>query len=239
LEQDLTWQIWGTSPLARSRTGPSWSWAYGSDNLIVWAAPFTTNNYKLLGIVDRLECDGNSNPMLSLKGSLLAVSLQTWTEMTKLEQSYCLTRSCRVIQHEDMQYTFRYHQTDSADLQYPPLAGASEPYDSDEEEDSPYKALRGHFNADFKFWSSEEDLQHQLQRLIFFAFGVEVSDDPPEELRPHWVVGMILRPVHEGNDRSTEDVVEQFERIGWLRYCTENSSKDFVPAGTETNFLLV
>jgi hypothetical protein len=211
LEQDLAWQIWGNSPLARSRTGPSWSWAYGSDNLIVWAAPFTTNNYKLLGIVDRLEGDGKSTPMLSLKGSLLAVSLQTWTEMTKLEQNYCLTRSCRVIQHEDMH----------------------------EEEDSPYKALRGHFNADFKLWSSEKDLQYQLQKLIFFALGVEVSDDPPEELRPHWVVGMILRPVHEGNDRSTEDVVEQFERIGWLRYCTENSSKDFVPAGTETNFLLV
>jgi hypothetical protein len=180
--------------------------------------------------------------MLSLTGVFLAISLQTWTEKTKFEQEYSLTRYCRVIQHGDIQYTSQFHYTESANLQYPPLSGSFDTSNSDEKEDIPYQTLRGHFLADCKFWESENDLQHQLQRLVFFVLGVENNGDPPSngsESKPHWVAGMVLRPVNERDGASATNIVEQFEGIGWLRYCLGTTDTKFVPAGAKAKFLLV
>ena len=52
-----------------------------------------------------------------------------------------------------------------------------------------------------------------------------------------WVDGLLLRPTNAGSKK--EDGVELYERFGLLRYCTEKTRREFVPAGTRTQFLLV
>jgi hypothetical protein len=74
----------------------------------------------------------------------------------------------------------------------------------------------GDFQADFKFWSSDRELEDALQAVVFFCLGREDlhKDADEQDLPEHcWVVGLILKPIWNG------EVPPQYERIGWLRYC--------------------
>jgi hypothetical protein len=216
---------------------------YGSDSSIDWPHLCDNEYYELIEIIKRKDNGDEVTPTLSLTGNLLVVSIQTWTKMTEFEQVYSLTRYCRVIQHGEMHYNSSPSSTDSLGLEYPPVPGSHDDlHDNDHDHDAPYRTLRGHFNADYIFWSTEEDLQRELQKLTFFPLGVEhdgdsLSDD--QSSTPCWVAGMVLKPIKHGDVFSKAHEVERYERIGWLRYCTEKGRDDFVPMGTKTKFLLV
>jgi hypothetical protein len=173
LARDIAWTIWGVAALGRPRTGPSWSWAYSSDSSIEWPDLYNCEYYQLLEIIERPDKGERVVPMLSLTGILLAVSLQTWTQMSEFENIYSLSRYCRVIQHGGTHYNSSSLSIDGLSLRYPPLPGSyDDPYnynDDDDDDEASYRRLQGHFSADYKFWSTEEALQRKLQRMIFFA----------------------------------------------------------------------
>ncbi|KAF2827609.1 hypothetical protein CC86DRAFT_349226 [Ophiobolus disseminans] len=94
--------------------------------------------------------------------------------------------------------------------------------------------LVGEFSADYKFWASEKDLQLKLQHVTFAILGMGAEDGLNKGA---WVAGLILRPAHD--PAVGKDGVERYERFGWLRYWTEQSSDGFESEGTRTKFLLV
>lgn len=243
LEQDLVWYVWSdNAPLGRPRTGPSWSWVYGSDGSIDWLNPCADEYYQLVEVVDRRNQNGEmAASLLLLTGTLLAVSVRTWTQRSEFEQAFPSTRHCRAIELKDRHHSSPLPDTAHPGLHFPPLPGSH--YDSDDVDNygNSSRQFPGHFNADYKFWSSEEDLQIELQNVVFFALGVENNGTAlsnEDESEQCWVAGMVLKPIKDGDGDAKTEGVERFERVGWLRYCTEKARKDFVPAGTKTRFLL-
>jgi hypothetical protein len=98
--------------------------------------------------------------------------------------------------------------------------------------------MQREFAADFRFWSSEKELQYELQEMKFVVFGVEEMG-PSSSDAMCIVVGLVLRPVENTQGASTYGDIDHFERVGWLRYNTGVTMGSYVPAGTRTKFILV
>ncbi|KAF2025060.1 HET-domain-containing protein [Setomelanomma holmii] len=248
LHQDFCWVSSGEeASLGRPRKGPSWSWVYSADVRIDWPRLYDINYCRLLGVVglDSEDCERRITA-LKLSGIFLNVSLQMWKERAEFEKHYPLSRYCRVLEHGT---TIKISPPGvlakgRSATRLPLLEGAYDDIQHENEYDTASTTLEGpltgHFNADFRFWSSEEELRSGITNVTFVAFGVEnitgayyEDNDLDEDC---WVGGMLLKSL----ERTMKDRSElpTYERIGWLRYCTKKTKQEFVPAGVETQFIL-
>lgn len=232
----MAWQYCGEdAPLGRPREGPSWSWVYAADDTIEWPSLFPSDYYDFNGL-----CQSSTSLLLS--AVLLPVLIQTWSTRSDVEIVCPLYRHCNVFEHMNSGTLSTLAGILRSGLLFPPLPGSiSRNADAKiyhEALDTTFTILSGAFYADYRFWSSEEKLQHELQHVTFMAIGVE--DNAMSDFREEhkcWVAGLALKLVGESNPQ--ENNMPQYKRIGWLRYCTEKPSEEFVPAGTRTSFLLV
>jgi hypothetical protein len=236
MKTDMAWQFCGEdAPLGRPRDGPSWSWVYAADGTIEWPRLVPSYYHHLDDLVQ-------SPTSVPLSGLLLPVSIQTWSERADVEIFRPLSRYCNVFEHVSKNASSSPLELLRSQLLFPPLPGlvsrSEQPTQYHEALDTTYTILSGHFYADYRFWSSEEELQHELQYIIFLAIGIEANSMPEfGEEHKCWVAGLALKPANESSLK--EDGVPQFKRIGWLRYCTEKTSKEYVPTGNDTSLQLV
>jgi hypothetical protein len=241
LEQDLAWSIWGNeSSVGRPRASPSWSWAACVDSKIEWTHLYESDHFQLRSILQQSE-EPLRMTALSVSGILCAVSIQVWKKRTKLEERYSLVRFCQIIEHGDC---FDQKASDTVRLarSYPPLEGSFEDREKNDPNTELHPPSQGEFRADYRFWSSDEALQLTLQNLVFCMLGEEDHDYPsPESPKDEacWVAGMVLRSTKEMKISFKGNELQQFERIGWLRYSTRQARGNFEPAGTRSHFLLV
>jgi hypothetical protein len=238
LEHDLAWTLIATREPAVDRfsSEPSWSWMSAALGSLQWFDLEGDRYYQLHDII-KAETMGNTirPASLCINGFLLPVSLQTWAEKGSLENDRVLTRSCRVIEHRDQHYLSPKREENDGRIRYPPMPGSYEcGYNT--YNDATTLPLHGELRADYKFWSSEEELQYKLQQVVFVVFGREDTRNHRVNGRKESfciIAGLLLRPKDNSDGR------EEFERIGWLRYSTGVVVDDYVPAGTKTQFILV
>lgn len=94
----------------------------------------------------------------------------------------------------------------------------------------------GELWTDYKFWSDETSLWNTLADIYFLEAAVEESMEKHGWSRENcWVAGILLRCV----ERDGNTTVPSFERIGWLRICTNTTEEQWKPLGTDTTFLFV
>jgi hypothetical protein len=94
LEQDIAWISHPTNvSQSRPRDGPIWSWVYVPDAPIEWHTLFFVGDYHTV------EQYLNNERALSIFGTLLPVSIQTYEERERFEQHFPRARYGNVIRH--------------------------------------------------------------------------------------------------------------------------------------------
>lgn len=240
LEQDLSWHVFSKeTSFGRPRQGPSWSWTHSSDDSeeIAFSRLYEDNYYQLHEIIEPdTEGDVASvSTAILLTGTILAVSLQIYEVRGGMEVKFPSMRNCRVFEQEgDML---------STQIELCPLPGSVESSLDQGDTNTSASFLQGEFMADYRFWPSEAELQHELQHIMFFPLGVDDFDDFPYSHQTDeaacWVAGMVLRPSSVWGKGQSPEHENQFERVGWLRYCTNKTRSQYNQAGTKTKFLVV
>lgn len=247
IERDLSWYVFSNeSAIGRPRKGPSWSWTQSGrfSPEIRHARLHEDDYYQLHQIIEPKEGGEVSNfTALLLSGTILAVSLQIFELKDGLESAYFLFKHCHVFEHKDEHFSTKEVDKLTTAVSIPPLpVSVTSPPNANDAKTSEIM-FGGSFLADYRFWSSEEELQQELQHVIFFILGIENFDDPPSsaetEEEPCWVAGMVLRPANTWSEESAPEDVDRFERIGWLRYRTNKTRDAYTPGGRKTKFLIV
>jgi hypothetical protein len=244
LEGDLAWTLVAKtdSSVGRFSSEPSWSWTACALGSLRWLELEEKRYYAVHEIIN---ADRGGNTMRStsllLSSTLLAISLQIWAQRGSLEKKRALSWSCRVIEHRDQHYKLLEPDTFGTAPRYFPMPGSFECGD-DNYNDATILPMHGEFRADYKFWLSEEEAQHELQHLVFAVFGTEDrTQDRAHGREDDFSIagGIVLRPKKDNNGASTPHGIYRFERIGWLRYSTGVIAEDYVPVGTKTKFIVV
>ncbi|PVI08681.1 HET-domain-containing protein [Periconia macrospinosa] len=260
LRKDISWNHYGDdAPAGRPRKGPSWSWIYAADGRIEWpVGKLTLHNYTvrpvpvpvLIALPELVSlpppCDE-----LEISGRIYPVSLQTTAERDEYEQVFPLHRRCNVLEwkrrHSEPQLL---SLRGSGGRLVQTLPGTDshqqQPHSSQRTsattEDPPEKDLYGSFNADYRFWSTEAELQYELQHAVFFLLGTEDYGARPGRGEFCWANGIVMRCVdreEEGLEMGGIGSRRRYERIGWLRYCTRRMLEEWEPPGFQSRFVLV
>jgi hypothetical protein len=107
-------------------------------------------------------------------------------------------------------------------------------------EDPPKTELYGGFNADYRFWKTEGELQWTLQHAVFWLVGIEWEKENWPGWRERgvcWIFGIILREVDRGGIEV--GMVRRYKRIGWLRYCTRKKKEEWELRGVRSKFIII
>jgi hypothetical protein len=228
LKEDPSWSIWRHSAsVGRPRESPSWSWVSCVESRLDWTDFHESDCLHLREIVQRPE-----NPMLaplSVSGILLTLSIQTRPKETELEEKLSWVRRCQILKLCDTVVFESSHSAHPDDFE-----------DRGVNKVGPglLQSLTADLRADYRFRSSGEDLRVMLQHMVFCVLGVE-NRGRLDDVEPCWVAGMILRPIEDQGCFPEGSELQQFERIGWLRYCTDVMRSEFEPTGTKSHFLIV
>ncbi|EAT80540.1 hypothetical protein SNOG_12128 [Parastagonospora nodorum SN15] len=236
LKEDLSWSIWGHSAsIGRPRESPSWSWVSCVESKLDWTDFYESDFFHLCEIVKRPE-----KPMfaaLSVSGILLTLSIHTRPKESELEERLSWVRRCQILKSGE------YSDLKSCDTVVFESSHSAHPDDFEDRGvnkvgPGPLQSLTADFRADYRFWSSGEDLRVMLQHMVFCVLGIE-NRGRLDDVEPCWVAGMILRPIEDQGCFPEGSELQQFERIGWLRYCTDVMRSEFEPTGTKSHFLIV
>ena len=242
LERDIAWHSQGDeSPFGRPRKVPSWSWASAGDGRIGWSPLLFHNSYTVEPVMCTAHQRGPHAHLLNISGLLLPLSIQTNAERDNYETAFPLNRQVNVVF-----YNRRHSQSELQTIARTSRLVPTLPRSADDTPNAQAQTLEhssptryyGTFNADYKFWKTEEELQEELQHVIFFLIGREPSHgETGWGVSLCWIDGMVLRPVdREGPERGG---LCRYERIGWLRYCTLKTHEEWRPMGFKSKFLLV
>jgi hypothetical protein len=230
-ETQLLWQNWGFNAQEnRPREAPSWSWISAADGGVEWGRSALLNpGWKIISlpeqhvVSERKPNDTVLSP-LGVRGNISQLCL---------ELGYV----------GDVQEAFPGYRTVNLNLVSP--TGSSINPITDQEHSLPLsetnspstvQTYRGEIWTDYKFWTDETSLWNHLANINFLEAGIEEKLKVfRPEVDPHWVAGLVLRSI----DPERNENIPSFERIGWLRFCTETSKDKWKPLGTDTTFLLV
>ena len=248
IRSEIAWKYTGEeAPPGRPRNCPTWSWASAADGSICWPFLELYDSYTVqLQLSPREGKPEAYSYSLEISGLLLPVSIQTYAKRVKIETVFPLIRCCNIVEwnrrHSEPQLHLIHHLGSLVST----APGSRSDRDADSHrvqstEDFPRTNLSGEFYADYKFWTSEEELQIELQHVWFFFLGTEPDYGPYQSKgwgqEHQWIDGLVLKPA---DSRSiSEDCIHQYERIGWLRYATRESPKQRTSKGFKSRFLLV
>ncbi|KAF1961638.1 HET-domain-containing protein [Byssothecium circinans] len=246
IRSDMAWKYLGDeAPCGRPRECPSWSWVAAADGRITWPSLDLHESY---AAQPQLVSSGKwpevfAGP-IELSGLLLPVSIQTYAERQEYETVFPLTRYCNVTEWKRRHSEPQLQLVEKSGCLVPTLPGSAHTPDPDSPniqtvEDPPEANLYGHFNADYKFWKSEEELQDELQHCLFLLVGTEAILNRSRAWGEEhcWADGMLLRPV--GKACPSGGQLCHYERVGWLRYCTRQTRARWTPAGFKFRCLLI
>jgi hypothetical protein len=239
LGQDLNWKSWSSETFTTGRpcnveeihqgrpcNGPSSSWAYAVHCSIVWTSPYTLGNYhKVRGLVCSQSAAAKPWDSILLTGNLLLVSFQVYTGSCST-----LEIGCRMIAHKKKHSETSLEAIFRSKALMAPIVGTR--YDSCKS--------RSNRDADYRFWSNEEDPYRQLQHAFFFVLSISHDDYRPgqrHDIVPKtWISGMVLRPAD--CMAPCQDKLNSFEPIGWFSYMKPLQSEHQKPDGVRTKFLI-
>jgi len=221
IKHDLAWRTLGhDAPRGRPRECPSWSWAAATDVSIYFETLNGTHNYSvehILGPIEEISAsDVLQNPVLLVKGFLLPVSMMMVGPLNP-QKPMALTRGARFVR---FQPSSSWEVSNKGDSENPPIGPEN---------------ITGAFFADYKFWSTDAELQSTLSQVTFFEIGT--SANIPSSESNVLVSCMLLRCVGKGQNSSIQ--YDRYERIGWFRYEKVSVDGGWQPEGTETTFALV
>lgn len=241
LEQDISWRVFSNeTSIGRPSKGPSWSWTQSGRfcDDISFARFHEDKYYQLHEII---EPDTERNALdytaLLISGTIITVALRTYEQRDEMESAFFLMRRCHVFEREEQCSPDQDGNTLSTVVKYAPLPGSASDPLSDADAETYKSTMTGGFMADYRFWDSEVELQNELHHVSFLVLGTEDLDYVPGE---HcWVAGIVLRPVDARDTGPSSHSVDRFERVGWLRYCTNKTRGEYTLRGKKTEFLLV
>jgi hypothetical protein len=230
-DTQLLWANQGFSPQEyRPRIAPSWSWISAADGGIDWGRTrLLKSRWQIISVPmhDVATENENQEPILfplEVSGNLAQLSLEL-RDGSDVQEAFPGFRSVnlKLASANDLLIKTVTSETKvAASL-------------SSIEHNSPMalQNFRGEIWTDYKFWTDETSLWNCLSNIYFWETGIE---DQAEAFGPHcWAVGMLLRCV----DADKNATVSSFERIGWLRFCTNTTKDKWTPLGTDTTFFFV
>lgn len=242
LQQDIAWRSYGDdSPLGRPRKEPSWTWVSAGDGRVEWPSLLFHDLYTVEPVMCTEHQPEPHAHCLEVSGLLLPVSMQTHAERDDYETDFPLSRHVNVVpytrRHSEPQLQAVQHTSRLVDT-LPEYCGSTHDKRVQTLEHITPTPHSGTFNADYKFWDKEEDLQEALQHAVFLFIGTE-PDMWGESGRwgTSWAGGILLRPIDR--EGPSMDRLCRYERIGWLRYCTLKSREEWRPMGVRSKFLMV
>jgi hypothetical protein len=245
IERDIAWRSYGdNSPSGRPRKEPSWTWVSAGDGRVEWPPLLFHDWYRAEPVMCTEHQPEPHAHCLAISGLLLPVSLQTRAERDDFETTFPLNRQVNVIPYTRRHSEPQLQVIHRASRLVPTLPGRPDSQDDKRTQTLEYKTPilhYGSFNADYKFWEKEEELQEELQHAVFFFIGTEpdmgggIGWDVTVEYT--WADGILLRPVDR--EGPSIDHLCRYERLGWLRYCTLKTQKEWRPIGVRSKFLMV
>ncbi|KAF1946556.1 hypothetical protein EJ02DRAFT_214296 [Clathrospora elynae] len=164
LQEDMAWTYNGDEATeGRPRRGSSWSWALAADGRVDWPDLSYLGNYHTFhGLV---SCDTVASEehtgSLSLSGTLLPVSLQIYAERYEYEQRFPLARQCNVKEHRRRHSEPQILSIFRLESPFRPISGSrstNRRKRAREAESQRDTTMYGNFTADYRFWSSEEEI---------------------------------------------------------------------------------
>jgi hypothetical protein len=245
LEQDISWYILSNeTSIGRPRKGPSWSWTQSgrSCNDISFVRFHQDNYYQLHEIIDPdIGQSALDYTALLLSGTIITVVLRTYEQRDEMESTWLLMRSCHVFELEEQCSPNQDGNTLNTMIRYSPLPGSASDPLSEADAETYESTMTGAFMADYRFWESEKELQHELHHVVFLLLGIEDFDDflGQTEETHCWVAGMVLRAVETRDTGPLSHNLDRYERVGWLRYCTNKTRGEYTLGGSKTKFLII
>jgi hypothetical protein len=235
LETHLLWENHGFSAQEyRPRKAPSWSWVSAADGGIDWGQHLLPNSgWQIISMPKHdIATEGSHyDPVvvsLKVRGNISQVSLEL-RDVSDMQEAFPGYRSVnlKIAPTTGLPINPTTGQALVAtNLPSPELIGATT-----------IQRYRGAIWTDYKFWTDETSLWNSMNNIFFLEIGIE------EDLEMFacvadthcWVAGLLLRCI-EAEENGT---IPSFERISWLRFCTETSADQWKPLGNDITFLFM
>jgi hypothetical protein len=229
IDHILLWHSLSEVAEWRPRIAPSWSWISAVDGKIQWEqSGLFRSKWNAIGILhqdpaEHNDSDNTYQNALCLEGNLAHVCLEVDSGTSWERDVFPGYRVITMTSASNLTLVF----------EPPPDELFSEQHNTS------YTQVdyHGDLFTDYKFWSDEPDLQSTMTHIYFLELGIE-----QDEIRynrdsqvPCWVAGVLLRNV----DHISNVGVPYFERIAWLRFCTNGSEEQWKSLGSYTKLCIV